>query len=254
MRLIVVFMFVLSFGSAAQAAQSCEEWFRGLKLTVGSKECELQCAMTKTDMASFDCPSRCEEFCRRNSNPKCQLDSFWKKRLVAKGEPFANLNILDRQIVERALSKMPKSFRPAKLKAIVKASGTGSILTGYSPAVSSDEYIILFPSAFAKSEEVSRIMAHEITHFLIANEWASHFKRYKQASGWETEGRVVEERKGGFVATDGRSSPEEDFANNIEFYLFERSKLKVQSPEIFKWIDNTLANLLKMEKGCSDVE
>ena len=83
---------------------------------------------------------------------------------------------------------------------------------------------------------------------------APYFKQYKQASGWDSTDGATKERKGDFVDPDGKLSPEEDFANNIEFYLFERSTLKTRSPEILKWIDKILAKFLKLEKGCLDVE
>jgi hypothetical protein len=70
-----------------------------------------------------------------------------------------------------------------------------------------------------------------------------------KVSGWGS-ATDSEPRPGGFVEIDGRQSPEEDFANNAEYYLFEPALLKKASPKIFSWIEKNLGSLLKLEKGC----
>ncbi len=253
-HLIATLLGIYAFHSSA-IATSCDEWFEKLNLKLGSVGCEADCTKAADKVAEANKESYCTPYCRGMCVPEkadapCKLDSFWMKRLKASAEPFSHLASEDRRIVARALSRMPKAFRPAKMKAIVKASGEGGIITGYSPAVSSDEYLILFPSAFGKPGEIPRILAHELSHFLIENEWAHQFKEYKQANGWGTRTR----RKGGFVESDGKSSAEEDFANNIEFYLFERSTLRTQSPEILGWIEKNMRALLQLEKECADAK
>jgi len=239
----------------SSVANTCDEWFEKLNLKRGSVECVPACNKAADETAGVDkefyCTPYCAGMCVPNKGEaKCKLDPFWLKRLRAPSEPFSHLASEDLRIVKEALSRMPKAFRSAKLKAIVKASGEGGIVTGYSPAVSSDEYLILFPSAFVKPGETPRILAHEIVHFLIENEWAHRFKEYKRVTGWG----IGSVRKGGFVESDGKSSAEEDFANNVEFYLFERSTLKTQSPEIFGWLEKNMRALLQLEKECADAK
>ncbi len=245
-RFTVLILMSCAFSLAVHADKNCEDWFRSLKLKPGTSECEIKCSMAKNGMGTFDCTDRCEDFCHFPAKSKCKLEVYWQQKLNAKAEPFSRLASRDRRIVERALSKMPRSFRPSKLKAIAMASGNGGIITGYSPAVSSDEYIILFPSAFAKPIEIPRILAHELAHFLSQGEWAAQFRDYQRSSGWKSNSV----REGGFVESDGKSSPEEDFANNIEFYLFERATLKAKSPEILVWLEKNMSSLLKLEKEC----
>jgi hypothetical protein len=52
------------------------------------------------------------------------------------------------------------------------------------------------------------------------------------------------------VEVDGKTSPEEDFANNVEFFLFEPDTLKTKSPNLFAWLQKTLGLKLRLEKGC----
>ena len=42
--------------------------------------------------------------------------------------------------------------------------------------------------------------------------------------------------RGTFVSDDGRDSPDEDFANNVEFFLFRPEKLKKTSPGVYDWL------------------
>jgi hypothetical protein len=40
----------------------------------------------------------------------------------------------------------------------------------------------------------------------------------------------------GFVEEDGKNSVDEDFANNIQYFLFNQSALKSKTPKVFDWI------------------
>lgn len=59
-----------------------------------------------------------------------------------------------------------------------------------------------------------------------------------------------EYRKGEFVEHDGKTSAEEDFANNVEYFLFDQAALKNKSPNIFSWIQKNLGQKLRLGKGC----
>ena len=56
-------------------------------------------------------------------------------------------------------------------------------------------------------------------------------------------------RKDGFIKDDGRISPEEDFANNFESYLFYPEKLKSVTPTAFDWIKESFEKI-SLQKGC----
>lgn len=181
-----------------------------------------------------------------------ELDGFWSSRLQGKTEPFRPLAGDELTLVRNALSQVPKSFRPSNLKSFVRASGDGGIANAFSAASSSDEYVILFPRAFSNLNMLPRIIAHELSHFLIENEWKRAFEEYRKISGWNSVKEENGHRSGDFVDPDGKFSPEEDFANNLEFYLFEPKTLEEKSPDIFKWIKKKLGAQLKLEKGCQD--
>lgn len=58
-----------------------------------------------------------------------------------------------------------------------------------------------------------------------------------------------EGRSGDFVAADGRQGPREDFANNLEYYLFEPNVLKQKTPRAFDWIKKHFGDKFKIGKG-----
>ncbi len=57
---ILGLLFLINFPAVA-----CDDWFKKLKIA-DSKDCESLCTTASTDMASYMCPERCEELCKKN--------------------------------------------------------------------------------------------------------------------------------------------------------------------------------------------
>lgn len=205
--------------------------------------CEVTCASSMVDFNTFSCPSKCSQFCE----VRCPIAPFWKKALSGETKP---LKAEEQEKILGAISRLPKGFIPKSLKAIVRASNI-DFLSPQNPATSSDEFIILFPRAFSSSAQFDRVLFHEVVHHLTINEWSSDFLKYKKEFGWNSlkDGAY---RNGEFVENDGKTSAEEDFANNIEYFVFDKEKLKEASKGIFNWINKNMKNRLKTEKGCNE--
>ena len=59
-------MLILTFSShPVVAEETCHNWFLRANIEQG-KDCEMKCAMLDTDMGTFDCPARCDEFCKKH--------------------------------------------------------------------------------------------------------------------------------------------------------------------------------------------
>jgi hypothetical protein len=100
-----------------------------------------------------------------------------------------------------------------------------------------------------------RILAHELAHELYENLTKEELSSYKATMNWieikNTKGTdVTIDRGSGFVAEDGRIGPEEDFANNVEFYLFENSRLKSVTPNAYEWLKNRFGDNFKIGSAC----
>jgi len=48
---------------AQGSTETCEQWFRDSGIEEEAKTCSLDCASAAVDMATFTCPSQCQEFC-----------------------------------------------------------------------------------------------------------------------------------------------------------------------------------------------
>lgn len=250
MRVIAALLGIYIFPFSA-IAMTCDEWFEKLNLKPSSVGCVADCTRA-ADMAAdankeFYCTPYCRGMCIPDKDEaKCNLEPFWVKRL--KASPFQSIVGNEKESVKSALSKLPKSFQPMLLKAIVR--GTRPHFTApSSEAASTDEFIILYPRAFSGPSNLERVIAHEVVHVLILREWADSFKKYKEISGWSSI-NGSEYRKGEFVEHDGKTSAEEDFANNVEYFLFDQNSLKDKSSNIFSWIQTNLGPKLRLQKGC----
>ena len=112
------------------------------------------------------------------------------------------------------------------------------------PAASSPErkLIIIYDSIAQYNME--RVIAHEMAHFLYLNLSVQEQISYKKVAKWKKrniEGAIKETTtRKNFVADDCDHSPDEDFANNIEYYLYGKKTLKQKNPKIYQWIKKFL--------------
>ncbi len=59
-------------------ADECDVWFQKSKVKPGSDGCDIKCGIIPTDMATFTCPERCDDFCRPSSgNPHLKSLIFY---------------------------------------------------------------------------------------------------------------------------------------------------------------------------------
>ena len=133
-----------------------------------------------------------------------------------------------------------KIFRMAKSK------------DGLNPATSAEGILVLYDSAFSQKTILSRILAHEFAHEIYNRLNESDAKDYRFVTNWyefNKDGlRRLISRKDGFVTDDGRVSPEEDFSNNLEFFLFEDKNLKSKTPHAYRWFERYFNDKLRLRK------
>ncbi len=56
---------------------------------------------------------------------------------------------------------------------------------------------------------------------------------------------------GTFTEQDGINLPTEDFANNVEYLLFDPAKLKALTPSLFGWFRSYLGDTFKVGGECA---
>ncbi len=74
--------------------------------------------------------------------------------------------------------------------------------------------------------------------FLNASDWTR--KKSKKPT------LILQRPNGQFLTLHSRTSPYEDFATSIEYYLFDTAKLKRTIPKVHAWIEKRLGDRLKM--------
>jgi hypothetical protein len=120
------------------------------------------------------------------------------------------------------------------------------------PATSAEGIIVLYDNVFDSNKNLARVLGHELAHQLYRDMPLEQKKDYGFAANWfplDPEGRRYVSRKNGFVQDDGRESPEEDYANNIEYYLFEPKTLEKLTPQASRWIETVYRDKFKLRKG-----
>lgn len=121
------------------------------------------------------------------------------------------------------------------------------------PAVSAEDVIALYDTAFKSSKNLGQILTHELAHINYKELKQKNQLDYGHATGWryniENDNKLyLEGRKSGYIAEDGRTSVEEDYANNLEHFLYSPDKLKKVTPEAYNWFNKTYKDLKLKER------
>lgn len=151
-------------------------------------------------------------------------------------------NVEDTERVFEAIQEIPDALKTKKISGIYRLKRSKFFPN---PATFSRGTIVLYDSAFlgtTKDRSLARFLAHEFAHQIYLNLTDQERNHYNLTTNWvsaknfKTGQMQSFSRTDGFVRNDGRESPEEDFANNLEFYLFEPMVLKSKTPHAFRWI------------------
>lgn len=152
------------------------------------------------------------------------------------------------------LAKLPEELQLKKIRGIYRMERSKDKLN---PASNGDRHIVVYSRAFNGKIPLAQIMAHELAHVTYDALSEEEKLSYQMATGWSDpkkynlnlKGWI--QRKNGYVRDSGKVSPNEDFANNIEYFLFFPEKLKTVTPSAHAWIKNHFhANFKLQEISC----
>ena len=114
--------------------------------------------------------------------------------------------------------------------------------------------IVLYDNAFDEDHNLSEILAHELSHRIFDSLSSDDTESYRSAAGWinvsgdkNAPNYTLLRKK--VVAPDSTDSIEEDFSNNVEFFLFNPSNLQDVSPSAYNWISKHFGANFKLGKG-----
>jgi len=119
------------------------------------------------------------------------------------------------------------------------------------PGTTQDNSIVLYDYAFRDPPfSLERVVVHELAHILYLNMNDDDENDYHKDMGWKKKNGSV--RKGPFINSKAKDNPQEDFANNIESFLFESDTLKSSVPLAHKWISKKFSKNFKLEEKCQN--
>ena len=191
--------------------------------------------------------------CRENS----AVYSIWRNRIrngvpvnwERKGESGANWSDDEIEAFLEALAVIPDQLTKAQVINVYRARKS----TDHpNPASSSDGIIVFYNSAFDRPTNLSRVLAHELAHQKYRDLNDEERKNYWTATNWfnlsqDDKHPAYIRRKDGYVEADGKISPEEDFANNVEYFLFDKEKLHRASANASDWINKHFGDTFILE-------
>ncbi len=149
-----------------------------------------------------------------------------------------------------ALSELPPLLLNEIVSGIYRLKASAQLTEN--PAANFQNQIALYDSAFGGKLNVARVLAHEFAHIFFRQMAKPEQVDYAIAAEWEAtlwnglkDKQLTLNRKD-FVEYDSQNSPEEDFANNIEYFLFNPKTLKEKSPQLYVWMSKKFGDKLRL--------
>jgi len=180
-------------------------------------------------------------YCKKYRTEQPLVPQFEKK--MPKGWPhkkelFKKCSNKDEQYILKTLQSIPKNLSQiGKLK--VLCATQSEIENNPATSAPSEKIIVLYDSAM--KSDTKRILTHELAHIYYDGLSGAERDSYWRAAEWKKkEGQPPYTNRVSFTAADGAFDPEEDFANNIEFFFAEPNHLKNNFSKIYDWIMKNL--------------
>ena len=252
---LITFIGLSTFSSQVfSAAKSCDEWFEANKIRPSDLDCDIKCAtIGPAHFGNFDCGLECDRLCATKVNSKniskCSVPAKWKPKVKDVSTKLRQFTLIpfvaeERKQLEKVLSKISEKLPVSDIEGFYRAKTPKLLLSASNPATYDGGKIILYPLAFNADENLAQIVVHELSHHLHETDLKSKFEEYKKLLGWK--GATF--RDGPFLSNDSKDSPEEDFATNFEFYVFERQKFKTAIPAAHDWMKRNFGDLYQMKE------
>ena len=157
-----------------------------------------------------------------------------------KKEKFKTWNNKEKEEITKALDQLPAILTQVgelKLYRAIKSEIADN------PATSApDSNMITLYDTISK-HELKRVLAHELAHIYYATMPDIERDSYHGNSQWryDQSTKIFFTERTSFTSEDGKLNPEEDFANNLEAYYFDRKSLE-KLPQIIKWIQKAVGD------------
>lgn len=185
-----------------------------------------------------------------NVRLKSGLPPKWENK-KEKSKPWSDD---EKEKVLEALDELPPQLLLNTIQGIYRlAKSTDAELN---PGASHNTEIVLYDTAFKKGNNLTRVIAHEFAHRLYRQEYdTGKWKDYAFVAQWKpfknpkSHTAALLPGRLDWVEEDGVLSVDEDFSNNIEYFLFNPKVLREKNQKIYDWIKNKYGDKFILGKG-----
>lgn len=230
----ILISFIIFLLSSTVFALDCKE---GTYKVEGHK----RSAYYKKD-GTFVSGTNVASYCRhyRDDGPlKEQFLEKKPKRWPHKKENFKKCTKEKEEKIQNILSTLPKILtNVGKLQ--IYCPSKSEIQNNPATSAPTEKIIALYDLSFKM--DTKKVLIHELAHILWERMSNEEKLSYLAVSKWDIDFQknVYITKRTKFSADDGVSGPDEDFSNNIEYFLVEYSKFNKDFKEISVWISNFL--------------
>lgn len=145
----------------------------------------------------------------------------------------------EKDILNQTMENLPPWLKKYRLNEILRGSKTKNNFKNPAAAIPTSKTLIIF-DIFFKMPNKKEIIIHELSHFAVYDVDPSLLKSFVEASGWTySEGDRPSPPKV-VLLPDSKDSPSEDFANHIETYYSDKSKLKLFNSKTFEVLEKII--------------
>ena len=190
--------------------------------------------------------------------PKTNVSNYCKKyrsegplqitfqRKIPRGWPFKKEVFIKcsnekQKNINQVINTLPKILtQVGEIKILcAKKSATAS-----NPATCALEEKIIVLYDFSFEMDLKRILTHELAHFLYHSLSTKELKQYWKVAQWSdfNQAQNFTTKRTSFSAPDGATDPEEDFANNVEYFYAEPEVMSKNFSLITKWLSKFLGD------------
>jgi hypothetical protein len=153
-------------------------------------------------------------------------------------EIFKSPSENEKKEIESAINSLPKTLKDLGEIRIFRAVKS-AFPDNHSSSGPDDSIIVLYDSVFKFG--LKRALVHEMAHVLYSHLDKNEKEDYRSISKWnEIEKDVFHTPRTQFSEPDGKLSPEEDFANNVEHLISDKNHSKVIDKEIMNYLRSLL--------------
>ncbi len=243
LKLFFLFISCLTISSEAQTCPPDQHWVRAF----------FRRAYYRFD-GTFVSASNVTAHCQNNPSGY----EFWQPKIVPgrpEGWPHStevtkNWTEEEKERVLEALADLPDALKLQTLRSIFRMSK--SVSKSDNPSTSAQGVVVLYDDAFSKKYKLAQVLAHELAHQIYRDLSKGEKQDYRTVTNWfgyeDENGRGKRaQRDSGYIADDGKESPEEDFANNVEYSLFGPKKLQKVTPHAYRWIHEHFGDKFKLK-------